>query len=306
MNQSRFVLQCIGALAATGSVMPVMGAVTVTTPSTSIAVEPGSVADIPFLFSNDGNEASNEFNYVLDYQVPGYSFEQRSPPECGPLIVIQPTLGRATFSVAPIAAHSQRTCVVRVTRDVATVDNGFADWLVAGDFDSRLSLAIGTFVDLSITATPVSSSVANGIQQEVFRVDARNLSVIDVGNVVLALGSVCVPSAVTVDTDFAGGCERADLSCGFGGGASAPAVKLSSITAGQTQSCLVRISAPVDAHASVQSSLAPELLTNAATGGRIGDRDDSNNSPLLQLVAQPTASAAVSAPDIGLVAKLLA
>ncbi|MEO7432010.1 MAG: hypothetical protein ABIR62_08295, partial [Dokdonella sp.] len=42
------------------------------------------------------------------------------------------------------------------------------------------------------------------------------------------------------------------------------------------------------------------------TGGRIGDRDDSNNSPLLQLVAQPTASAAVSAPDIGLVAKLLA
>lgn len=306
VNKSRVVLQCIGWLAATVGVTPVMAAVTATTPSTNIAVEPGSVADIPFVFSNDGDEASNEFDYVLDFGVYGYSFEQRSPPECGPLLVIQPTLGRASFSVAPIAAHSQRTCVVRVTRDVATLDNGFADWLVAGNFDSRLSLVIGTFVDVSITATPVSSSVdINGILQEVFRVEARNLSVIDVDNVVLALGSVCVPSTVTVDTDFAGGCERADLYCGFGGGASAPAMKLPSINAGQTQSCLMRVSAPVDAHASVQSSLAPELLSNAATGGLIGDLDDSNNTPLLQLVAQPSGRVAVNAPDIGLVAKLL-
>lgn len=304
MKRARIVLHRLGILAALASTMPALANVTVTTPLNNIAVELGSYVDVPFVFSNDGNQAATA-NLALGLAWPGYTFEQRSQPECGDFVgIYPPSVGRKSFSVAAIASHSQRTCVLRLTRavpsidDPYTIDNGYAAWYLGTNDIQPINLAMGTFVDISIAATPVSSDIdANGILHEVFRLQAHNDGAIDANNIVLGLGQVCSPPAVSVETNLPGGCVStfAGHYCPEPGGFG---VKLPMVAAGGTQSCLVRVSAPLSAHASVPSYLPADTMTNAATGGLIGDLDDTNNRPSLQLAAQPSGSEAVGAPTL--------
>lgn len=300
MERIRLALRHAGSLIAlTLAFAAHAGDIVVTSPQANIAMAPGAYADVPLVFTNTGSTASAELRFVITGQYRAYAYEQRSQPECGALQASTKYSGWRDFVIAPIAAGAQRTCVVRITRGAGEIDNGYVDWFL-DETDSWVYFNMGTFVDIAFTAIPISTDVdSDGITHSVFRLKARNDGHVDAANVVVGLGPTCVASPVEVDTNLPGGCADDSIGCGFTGGP-APAAKLPVIPAGGTQSCLVRLSAARDAHASVQTWLAPDSLSDASTGGMIGDLDDSNNRPLINLDVSPEGISAVGAPTLSL------
>ena len=252
----------------------------VTSPDFYVPVEPGQHADIPLVFTNQGDEASSEALFVITASGASYTYEQRSQPECGPIgpSSIAPTWQE--FTVAPIPAGGTLTCIVRVDRPADAIDNVSIDWFIE-ETNSWIFFAVGTFADIGISATRLDSSFEpNGTIHATYRLDASNSGVVDVDDAFVLLGPTCVPSPIVVDMNFPGGCVADEVGCGFGGGPG-PAARLS-VLAGQSTSCLVRFTAPpdVDTHVNIYRTGG---MINHATGGYIADDDIGNDSFALDL-----------------------
>ncbi|HEV7489982.1 MAG TPA: hypothetical protein VGO25_04195 [Rhodanobacteraceae bacterium] len=249
----------------------------VSTPQGSVAVEPGYSVDVPIVVTNHG-AASSELELLLPPTPGDYTFEQLSQPDCGPIVPAPD--GWTEFSIAPIAAGGSRTCTIRVDRGAAEINNGFAAWILSG-YDTTVQFALGTFVDISYSGERVASSVdADGTIHATFRLQTTNDSAIDVADVLIALGPECGGWSIAVDTDFPGGCEATNIGCPFGG--SGPGALMPVLEPGMTASCLVSYTAPPNVDLDVETFLSAGLM-NAATGGYIGDDNDSNNVAVLNL-----------------------
>jgi len=309
MRYRQLVLHGLATLFALAPLVALAGDISLDTPGRDITVAPGGYVDVPLVFVNNGSAISEELRLVITSFQDGYDVEQRSQPDCGD---VQPSSFYdpwREFTVAPIPAGAQRTCVVRITRSATAIDNAFADWFIDGT-DVWIYFNFGIFADIGIAGAPVSSSVgADGIVQTVFRLSASNGGEVDAQDVIIGLGPTCYATNVTVDLDFPGACEPSAIGCGFTGG-DAPAARMPLIAAGETQSCLVRMSAPREDHASVQVYLSG-AFHDAATGGWIGDTNDSNDTTTFDIdaivggQAPPNAAPTLSLWMLGVLALLL-
>lgn len=264
----------------------------VSTPQPHVAVEPGDSVDVPIVIANSNSTDSPPLTFVLTLTIDAYTFEQQSEPECGP-IGPSPTFSDWTqFSIAPIAANETRTCVIRVTRGANEINNTYIDWFVS-ETSSWVYFDLGTFVDVSIAGTKLDAfRTSDGASHTLYRLEAHNAGTVDVAPVGVALGSICTPEPVAIDTGFNGGCEGIRLYCGFGGSGSG--VLLPAVAAGTSSSCLVAFSAPRDVDPSIAVGFG--ALFNAETGGLIGDDATGNDLAVLDLEAPQRGHSAHSTP----------
>jgi hypothetical protein len=263
-------------------------------PDTAIAVEPGESVDIPVAIVNHDGSASPELHLVMPPPVGNYTFEQLSLPDCGPIVPSTTYSGWTESTIAPIPAGGTRTCTIRATRDAGEIDNGFIHWAV-GESGSWISSRIGTFVDVAVSAMKIDAHRSpDGTTYATYRIEGQNTSTIDIENVTIQLGSVCVPSGISVETDF-GGCSAGRLSCAFGG-SDAPAAILPPIAAGSSASCLVRFAAQPGADLSGTAAALAPYIENAATGGLMDDDNSANDIAPIDLEPQQRGHSAHSAP----------
>ncbi len=299
MNMPEFTLGCfVLALACATPLSAHASDFDVTTPQSNIAIAPGGYADVPLTFTN--TTASDSPELIL--RIPalpsaGYTYVQRSQsPECGPMENSPELAGWSQFRLMPLPTGGQRTCVIRVMRDASAIDNHDTNWFLSQG-NGSVHLRIGSFVNVALSAQRVSATVdAAGVAHSVFRLSAHNAGPIGIGKPAVSLGPVCTGATVEVDTNLTGGCEAAEIPCGFVGGPG-PAANLPPVASGATQSCLVRLSAQRSLDGEVHALLI-DSLTNAATGGWVMDSDGNDNrvdltvngSNASMTVAAPTAS----------------
>jgi hypothetical protein len=248
-------------------------------PETMIAVEPGASVDIPVTIVNHDGSPSPELRLVMPEPIGDYTFEQRSLPDCGPIVPSTMYAGWTESSVAPIPAGGSRTCTIRATRNAGEIDNGFIDWFVQ-ESQSWIYFKLGTFVDIAIAATKIDAyRTPDGTTHAIYRIEGFNTSAIDTENVLIALGPACTPNGIAVDTD-AGGCSSAHIGCGFGG-SDAPAATLPPMAAGASASCVVRFDAQRGADLSGAAAALVPYIQNATTGGLMDDDNpDDDVAPL--------------------------
>ena len=263
-------------------------------PDTTIAVEPGGSVDIPVTIVNHDGAESPELHLVMPSPIGDYTFEQRSEPECGPIVPSTTYEGWTESTIAPIAAGGARTCTIRATRNAGEINNGFIDWVVEEGGQSWIYVKLGTFVDIGIAATKIGAyRSADGTTHASYRIDARNASAVDAENVTIQVGSACAPSGIVVDVD-PGMCSLGQLDCGFGG-AAAPTAIVSALAGGATASCIVRLSAQPGADLAGAAALVPSI-ENAVTGGFMDDDNPDNDVAPLDLQPQQRGHSAHAAP----------
>jgi hypothetical protein len=284
------------AAALLGSTAALAQDITVQFPGTQLAVEPGQSVDIPIVITNSGVIPTQPTQLVMPGPVVGgYTFEQLSAPDCGPIgpSTIAPDWTEST--IGPIPGLTTLTCTIRATRAVDAIDNGFGDWFVEGTNDWYL-FQLGTFVDLGIVATKIDAYRGpDGSTHATYRFEVNNASAIDVDNVVIQLGQECVGQPILVDTG-SGGCTQGQLSCSFGG-APAPTAILPSVAAGASASCLVGFTAPPGANLTgTVAALFGAAIQNADTGGIMADDNPANDIAPLDLEPQPRGHSAHPAP----------
>jgi hypothetical protein len=291
MTFVRGLLIAVATLGAT-SALALQG-IEVSTPQQHVAVEAGHSVDVPILIANNNSTASPALTFVLTQTIDAYTFEQRSEPECGPIGPHPTYAGWTQFSIAPIAANATRTCVIRVTRGANEVNNTYIDWVVS-ETDSWVYFDLGTFVDVAITGTKLDAfRTPDGRAHALYRLQAHNAGAVDVAPVGVALGSICAPEPVAIDTGFDGACEGIVLECAFGGSGSGALLPV--VAAGASSSCLVRFSVPPGVDPSIAVGFA--ALFDAETGGLIGDDAAGNDTAVLDLEAQQRGHSRHSIPQ---------
>jgi hypothetical protein len=256
--------------------------IAVSTPQQHVAVEPGDSVDVPILIANSNGTDSPALTFVLTNTIDAYTFEQRSEPECGPIGPSSISSIWTEFTIAPIAANSTRTCVIRVTRGANEINNTYIDWFVS-ETSSWVYFDLGTFVDVSIAGTKLGAYRSPDGTHALYRLEAHNAGTVDVAPVAVALGSSCTPEPIAVDTSFDGACEGITINCAFGGSGSG--ALLPAVAAGTSSSCLVRFSVPSGVDPSITAGFG--YLFNAETGGLVGDDATGNDTAVLDLEAPP-------------------
>jgi len=250
---------------------------TLTLQNPYVSVEPGGHADIPLVITNTGATTSAEEHVVMPIHRDTYTYEQLSDG-CGP---IGPDRS-VQFSIDPIPAGESRICTVRVNRAANEFDNISNNWYIA-ESGSWLLFEMGTFTDLAVALTAVNAQYASdGTLHAIYRLDVSNISTVGADDAFIEFGPICVPAPVTVDMDLPGGCVRDEIGCPYEG-TDAPAARLS-IAAGESTSCLVRVTAPPGVDMHLDGGLTGGIQ-NPANGGWISDGNPANNGFSLDVAA---------------------
>jgi hypothetical protein len=280
MTFVRGLLIAVASLGATNALA--LQGIEASTPEQHVAVEPGHSVDVPILIANNNSTASPTLTFVLTQTSDAYTFEQGSEPDCGPIGPSPVYSGWTQFTIAPIAANATRICVIRITRGTNEINNTYIDWFVS-ETDSWIYFDLGTFVDVSIAGTKLDAfRTPDGTTHALYRLEAHNAGAVDVAPVGVALGSICTPEPIAIDTGFDGACEGEVVECGFGGSGSG--ALLPAVAAGASSSCLVRFSVPPGVDPSIAVGFA--ALFNADTGGLVGDDATGNDLAVLDLEPQ--------------------
>lgn len=265
------------------------GAITIAPPPQNVAVAVNASVDVPLAIHNEQGIASGDAEFVFTAPYDGYSMEMLPSPGCSAFHPYAEIPSWSAFTIGALGPGETRTCTMRIRRAAGAIDNGYFNGMLAGT-SIWINFNVGTFVDIALSAQQVSASLdAEGSLRAVVRVQARNSSGIDVDGVAMGLGPICIGSPIAVDTDLPGGCTADQVACEFTGGP-APAARFPVIVAGGSQSCLVRFTAPAGADRTINAYLSGNVL-DAATGGSVGDSDDTDNHPVITLSAQAAGSA---------------
>ncbi len=269
--------------------------ITVEFAGAQLAVEPGQSIDIPITITNHGVIPTQPLQLVMPSGVGNYTFEQLSAPDCGPIGPSTMYRDWTESTIEPIPAGATQTCTIRATRAVDEIDNGFEDWFIQGTND-WYAFQLGTFVDLGIVATKVDAyRTPDGETHATYRFEVDNASAIDVENVAIQLGQICVGQPIVVDTG-SGGCTPGQLTCSFGGSA-APTAVLPSVAAGASASCLVDFTASPDANLTEHAAaLFGAAIQNADTGGIMADDNPENDIALIDFEPSPRGHSGHLAP----------
>jgi len=262
---------------------------------------PGASIEVRLTLGNTTAQTSPElWLRVSSYFGNGYTVSlMGQTTSCGEL-VDEPGSWAAIIRVQPIPAGGDRVCVLTVSREPTERDfhSLFISLNRAPPSDAPwayLSLSFGTFVDVHLLAEAESRAVSsNGTAHAIYRLTAHNTSSLDLDPMEIGVGQTCIVEPVQIDADMAGGCTLADGWCWFGGSPSGTVVQLPGIAAGQTTSCLIRISEQQAANASIVARL-PHSFVDATTGGAVLESDASNNSQTLYVNAGNGNGAATAA-----------
>lgn len=291
MRMTRILL----AAALLGSATAFAQDVTVEIPGTMMAVEPGQSIDIPIVITNHGVIPTQPLQLVMPSPLGNYTFEALSTPDCGPIEPSTMYPDWTESAIAPIPALATLTCTIRATRDPGEIDNGYTDWFIQGT-NEWFPFQLGTFVDVGIAATKLGAYRSpDGTTHARYRLEAYNTSAIDLENVTIQLGPVCVGQVVFVDTG-SGGCTPGHLSCSFGG-SDAPSAVMPPIAAGASAACLVDFTALPGASLTENvAGLFGAAIQNADTGGIMAD--DNPDNDIVPLDLRPSSSRSHSAHAI--------
>lgn len=292
MAAASAVTKLLGPVALAGATAAAAQTYEASIPYPTLAVEAGESVDIPVTIVNHETSDSPELHLVMPNPVGDYTFEQRSAPDCGPIVPSTTYAGWNESTIAPIPAGGSRTCTIRATRAASEIDNGFIDWVLE-EGQSWVYLKLGTFLDIGVAATKIGAYRSpDGMTYATYRIEASNASAIDAENVTIQVGSVCVPSGITAEVDP--GCSAGHLDCTFGG-AAAPTAIVPALAAGATASCLVRFAAQPGANLAGAAALVPSIQ-NAATGGLMDDDNPANDVVPLDLTPKPRGHSAHAVP----------
>lgn len=149
-----------------------------------VPIAEGAFADVAVTVTNRTAETMS--GLVLQIG-PSYRYEQRSGPDCGPLVPEIMTPDHLRSALAPIAPFAELHCVIRIHRDAGMAESPLVYWSVflgdsfAGPSDSA-SLRLGTFADLDLSATLLSRSVSSEGVHSIVRVELHNDSTLELAS----------------------------------------------------------------------------------------------------------------------------
>jgi hypothetical protein len=221
----------------------------VVTPEERITVAPGSTADWTLHFQNHGDASSSadvRFGlYVNPYDdPPGYEFSMRQPGPCGTLQPIDGVGPSGSFSLPAVDPGASITCAIRVSRlPASTSDVGLIVQQEA--FDVTPGNSISRYAGLPVTASLRAENegplnVVGTRAEQTLRVFFLNDGPVDLQRV--SFGHCVAGESNPVEVNFPGACIESDQPYGvcFMGSRSFEMGK--PVRAGETASCLVRVS----------------------------------------------------------------
>jgi hypothetical protein len=252
---------------------------TISIPQTNVEVPLGGHADVPVTIRNNKNTTSPPIVlYLTNWPAPTFTYEQLSTPECGEFVTSKI---HVSSTLTPLPPTSERTCMVRVSRDATVLDNlaTFFGLEIPGQGLHSRGVYFGTFDDIGLTSEVVTREV-DGSQfgRNVFRLTAQNNGPISVQPLV-SLNENCSRP----DVDIVGGCEIIPARCDIVGGTAAVA-KIPVVAPAQSVSCLVGYSGQWNGSVLtriVETSI--DHVIDAQTGGLAMDPDPSNDHVMLEV-----------------------
>jgi hypothetical protein len=251
-------------LAAGAIAAPVFAhALDMTTPTTEIAIELGGQADVSVTFHNGAAVATPELSIVLgtDTGQPMLQYEQLPVAGCGD---VQTDSGTIAFTLAPIDAGGEHTCTIRVSRGNDVIDSQIVDWRTAtsGTNAAELTLAIGTFAGVQLSAELESRTIDGGGIHSVLRLGAHNGGAVAIDAQTSVFGCHTDP----LDHVVSGACEIVPGDCSQTG--AAPTITWASVAAGADAQCEIATTTQlIDYDKDI--SLYVSHLSDTDTGGEV-------------------------------------
>ena len=262
---------------------------TLQTSESQIALAPGAQAEVTVDIGNPMTMDSPVLNLRIGSWA-GYDLALSPQGSCGSLqFQTVGGLTRASTQLPSVPAGTVRHCVLHATRHIETTENLnillFLSELPPSDAGSASTvLEFGRFIDVSLIATVESSEVdAAGISHTIYRIGARNHSQFDIDPGDIILGDSCMIEPIAIEADMPGGCPLMENPCWFTGGPG-KATMLPALSAGQSQSCLIRLSDRQSVNSSLDTQLRG-LYRESSTGIAATDSDFSNNHLMLAVNA---------------------
>lgn len=252
-------------------------------------LQPGASTELSVQMGNTTSQVSPDLSLGLSsWDRNDFTVRLDPQPGCGQLMteVLPDGFASGRISVPPIAAGQTRTCVLHITRSPTARTNlrWFLSLLRSTPSESPWAYAIvsvGSFIDAELVADVSAHSVdAGGIAQTVYRLGVRNPGPISLAApLYVSVGDICTPEPVQIDANVEGGCILESSPCAFTGSPGKVA-RLPAAAPGQTSSCLVRLTHPHAANASVNAVLAGNYI-DASSQNKVEDSNDTNNSKQL-------------------------
>jgi hypothetical protein len=250
-----------------------------------VAIAPGASVDVPVTIRNNTASATSAL-WLSVFVDLGFHYESLSQPDCG---AFEPRAGfESTIraNITPIAAGTQRTCVVRISRD-SGADSITANFEVQAQelpavFEYGF-VRIGSFGEVALSVSPVSSEV---VSDDPLSHTVRVLRTVRLSG--LNQGASSVQAIVRMDQCISEQAAQPDAciitpGCDTGfPGPPGPRAILPSASSGSTSSCTVAFTTSTTENALFDAQVVG--LTEQ-DGTFAFDTDDTNSNIALALPA---------------------